>query len=247
MKSTASRFSRPPTCRSGGRGAARTHRHRGPPPGRPVDLEARGSSAAASTCSPPCPTWRPAALRPARPGPMRWPPVLLAGRGFGGRAVRSTPVPARRTCLRCSRRGRRRTGAPSTTPRPAAQRQAGPPADVGTGCAPGSTPAHTSGTATRVPVDARRSQPLRRSSRCRRSPPATDAEAEPGNSTHQPQPESTTPSRPASVAVGTALRLRVRAAPRTDPSERDYRTGLLPRVCGGEADLRVRVHHAGRG
>ena len=36
-------------------------------------------------------------------------------------------------------------------------------------------------------------------------------------------------------------------APRTDPSERDYRTGLLPRVCGGKADLRVRVHHAGRG
>jgi len=103
--------------------------------------------------------------------------------------------------LRCSRRGRRRTGAPSTTPRPADLRQAGPPADVGTGCAPGSTPAHTAGTATRVPVDARRSPPLRRRSRCRRSPPATDAEEEPGNSTHQPQPESTTPSRPASRKV----------------------------------------------
>src|SRR5664279_6164656 len=80
----------------GGRGAARTRRHRGPPPGRPVDLEARGSSAAASTCSPPCPTWRPAALRRARPGPTRWPPALLAGRGCASRAARSTPVPARR-------------------------------------------------------------------------------------------------------------------------------------------------------
>src|SRR6266511_2528917 len=32
------------------------------------------------------------------------------------------------------------------------------------------------------------------------------------------------------VAVGTALRLVARAAPRADPSERDYRTGLLPWV-----------------
>jgi transposase-like protein len=41
------------------------------------------------------------------------------------------------------------------------------------------------------------------------------------------------------VAVGTTLRQKVRAAPRTDPSERHYRTGLLPRVraskrCSGQ-------------
>lgn len=34
----------------------------------------------------------------------------------------------------------------------------------------------------------------------------------------------------AGIAVGTALRSKARAAPRTDPSERDYRTRLLPRV-----------------
>ena len=87
------------------------------------------------------------------------------------RAARPTPVSARRTCTRCSRRGRRRTGAPATTPAPAALR--------------------------RMRGDHHRL----RHSRCRRSPPATDAEAEPGNSTHQPQPESTTPSRPASRKV----------------------------------------------
>ena len=38
-----------------------------------------------------------------------------AGRRCGGRAARSTPVPARRKCLQNSRRGRRRTAAPSTT------------------------------------------------------------------------------------------------------------------------------------
>ncbi|MCY0994165.1 hypothetical protein OV203_43955 [Nannocystis sp. ILAH1] len=32
------------------------------------------------------------------------------------------------------------------------------------------------------------------------------------------------------IAVGTALRPSARAAPRTDPSERNYRTRLLPRV-----------------
>jgi hypothetical protein len=42
------------------------------------------------------------------------------------------------------------------------------------------------------------------------------------------------------IAVGTASR----AAPRTDPSVRDYRTGLLPRVSGVEACVRVGVHHA---
>ena len=39
------------------------------------------------------------------------------------RAARPTPVSARRTCTRCSRRGRRRTGAPATTPAPAALRR----------------------------------------------------------------------------------------------------------------------------
>ncbi|MGH3302801.1 MAG: hypothetical protein ACRDOK_14170, partial [Streptosporangiaceae bacterium] len=33
--------------------------------------------------------------------------------------------------------------------------------------------------------------------------------------------------------------------PRTDPSVRDYRTGLLPWVCGGEAHLREGMHHTG--
>src|ERR1700712_1703468 len=49
---------------------------------------------------------------------------------------------------------------------------------------------------------------------------------------------------PAAVSCGRdgPSPLRVRAAPRTDPSERDYRTGLLPWVCGGEADLGVGVH-----
>jgi len=32
------------------------------------------------------------------------------------------------------------------------------------------------------------------------------------------------------VAVGTGLRTWARPAPRTDPSERNYRTGLLPWV-----------------
>ena len=45
------------------------------------------------------------------------------------------------------------------------------------------------------------------------------------------------------VAVGTALA----GAPRTDPSVRDYRTGLLPWVRGGEARLREWVHDAGWG
>ena len=118
------------------------------------------------------------------------------------RAARPTPVSARRTCTRCSRRGRRRTGAPATTPAPAALRRADPPDDADNGkCTRVDTRPHRrSGTATRALVDARRSPPLRHS-RCRRSPPATDAEAEPGNSTHQPQPESTTPSRPASRKV----------------------------------------------
>jgi hypothetical protein len=38
------------------------------------------------------------------------------------------------------------------------------------------------------------------------------------------------PQSPEPIAVGTALQLSPRAAPRTDPSERDYRTRLLPRV-----------------
>ena len=122
----------------------------------------------------------------------------------------------------------------------------------GSGCAPGSTPDRTAGNATPAPVDARRSPPCRRPGRCGRSPQATDAEAEPGNSTHEPPTQSTTPSpsdRPVGISRGRdgPSPLRVRAAPRTDPSERDYRTGLLPWVCGGEADLRVRVHHAGEG
>ena len=36
-------------------------------------------------------------------------------------------------------------------------------------------------------------------------------------------------------------------APRTDPSERNYRTGLLPRVFGVKALVRMRVHDSGRG
>ena len=45
------------------------------------------------------------------------------------------------------------------------------------------------------------------------------------------------------VAVGTALA----GGPRTDPSVRNYRTGLLPWVRGGEARLREWVHGAGLG
>jgi hypothetical protein len=68
-----------------------------------------------------------------------------------------------------------------------------------------------------------------------------------------PPTQSTTPTyvRPASTGISRGRDgpspLRARAAPRTDPSERDYRTGLLPWVCGGEADLGVGVHHAGEG
>ena len=39
----------------------------------------------------------------------------------------------------------------------------------------------------------------------------------------------------------------MRAAPRADPSERDYRTGLLPWVAGGEALLGVWMRDAGSG
>jgi hypothetical protein len=39
------------------------------------------------------------------------------------------------------------------------------------------------------------------------------------------------------VAVGTALSTWGRAAPRADPSERDYRTGLLPRVLASKRSL----------
>src|ERR1019366_3840553 len=39
----------------------------------------------------------------------------------------------------------------------------------------------------------------------------------------------------------------LRAAPRADPSVRDYRTGLLPWVSGGEALLREGMHRAGGG
>ena len=153
-----------------------------------MDPAARGSSAAASTGSPPSPVGWPAVSRPARPTPNRSPPAPLGGQDCGGRAARSTPAPARRTCTRCSRRGRRRTGAPSTTLPPAGPQRADPPDDVGTGCAPGSTSAHTGGNANPGPVDARRSPPPRPPRRSGRSPPATDAETEPGNSTHQPQP-----------------------------------------------------------
>ena len=99
------------------------------------------------------------------------------------RAARPTPVSARRTCTRCSRRGRRRTGAPGTTPVPAALRRADPPDDADNGNAPGSTHARTGDTTTPAPADARRSPPRRRTSRPGRSPPATAAEAAPGNST----------------------------------------------------------------
>jgi len=97
------------------------------------------------------------------------------------------PAPVRRTCRHRSQRDRRRTGGPSTSPRPAGPRRAGPPDGVGSGCAPGSTPDRTVGTATPAPLGVRRSPPCRRPDRSGRAPPATGAEAEPGNST-QPQP-----------------------------------------------------------
>jgi len=144
------------------------------------------------------PTWRPAAIRPVRPGPTRPPPALLAGRHCAARGARSTPEPARRTCTRCSRRDRRRTAAPSTTPRPAAPTQEDPPGAADSGCAPASTPARIGGSATPAPVDAHRSPSRRRPGRPSRSPPATDAEAEPGNSTQQPQTQEHH-AQPASV------------------------------------------------
>ena len=57
---------------------------------------------------------------------------------------------------------------------------------------PGSTSAHTGGSAKPGPVDARRSPPPRPPGRSGRSPPATDAETEPGNNT----PPATAPRAP---------------------------------------------------
>src|SRR5215472_7853106 len=42
--------------------------------------------------------------------------------------------------------------------------------------------------------------------------------------------------------AGAPVGTRIAPAPRTDPSERDYRTGLLPWVSGGKASVWVRVH-----
>ena len=132
---------------------------------------------------------RVASREPARPANAKQIASSAACRPGLRCACRSVnPVPARRMCKRCSRRGRRRTGAPSTTLPPAGSQRADPPDGVGTGCAPGSTSAHTGGNANPGPVDARRSPPCRPPGRSGRSPPATDAETEPGNSTHQPQP-----------------------------------------------------------
>gem|GEM_PF-6773159 len=70
----ARRPGRPALCRSGAAGAARTHPHRAPSPDRPADPAAHGSTAAASTGSPPYPIDRLTAIPndaanrdPARP------------------------------------------------------------------------------------------------------------------------------------------------------------------------------------
>ncbi len=126
---------------------------------------------------------------PARPARANATATSAACRPTLRRAWRSVnPVPARRTCTRCSRRGRRRTGGLSTTPRPGVPRREDLPGAADSGCAPASTLARTAGSATPAPADARRSPPRRRPGRPGRSPPATAAGAEPGNGVHQPQP-----------------------------------------------------------
>jgi hypothetical protein len=49
------------------------------------------------------------------------------------------------------------------------------------------------------------------------------------------------------VAVGTGLSSRGRPAPRTDPSERNYRTGLLPRVLASKRSSGQGCRMRGRG
>ena len=81
---------------------ARTHPHRALSPGRPGDRAARGSREAASKGSLLCPSFWPAWIRTARPAPIRLPRPSRAVQGCDGHDVRSSPVPARRRCMRCS-------------------------------------------------------------------------------------------------------------------------------------------------
>jgi hypothetical protein len=66
-------------------------------------------------------TMRPTGIRPDPPAPTQLLPTPRAGRCCGGHGVRSNPVPAPRKYLRCSRRDRRSTGAPSGGAPPAAR------------------------------------------------------------------------------------------------------------------------------
>ena len=184
---------RPAPCRNGAYDAARTHQHRAPSLGRQVDPAAHGSTGAASTGSPPCPTWRPTGIRPAQPGPTRLPPVRSAGQCCGGCAARSSPEPARRSACRTVDVVAEKP--PHRQPhhqRPPRNGQVSHPPPIT--AAPASTPAHTRGNATPAPVHARRQPPRHRPDRCDRSPPATNAEAEPGNDLEEPPTQSTTPT-----------------------------------------------------
>ena len=189
----ARRPDRPAPCRSDAGGAARTHQHRAPSTDRPADPATRLSAAVTSTGSPPCPTAANRAPAPPGQGQPDWHQCSLQA----GAAARM-PLGQPRYLLDerargAARRGRRRTGAPSTTPRPAARRRADPPGAADSGYAPASRPARTGGSATPAPEGAHRSPPRRRLDRRDRSPPVTDAGAEPGNSIHQPQTQRTSP------------------------------------------------------
>jgi hypothetical protein len=120
------------------------------------------------------------------------------------------------TCMRCSRRRRRKTGAPSTTPPPVAPKREDRPPAAGGGYGPVSIPVRTGGTATHVTVDARRSSPRHRPDRCGRSLQVTDVEAGLGNSIHQPQTQSTTPT-----CVRTAIAGVTKCVPEPDTATSD--------------------------
>src|SRR6478735_7249385 len=87
-------------------------------------------------------------------------------------------------------------GHPTRVPAPpAAPKREDQPRAADSGCAPGSIPARTGGTVSPAPVHARRQPPRHRADRCGRSRPATDAEAEAGNSIQESQAQSTTPKQ----------------------------------------------------
>ncbi len=101
--------------------------------------------------------------------------------------------------MRCSRRGRRKTGAPSTTPPLVVPRRVVPSPAVDSGYAPMSIPARSGGSATPAPADARAraSPPIRRAGRRGRSQPGDRC----ASRTRHPHPRATGPA-PNVYAVG---------------------------------------------